>query len=80
MRYYISKLLKEIIMSALDAMVFTISGGWDIFDRARGVSDHIQDLMQEEGEPDMPVLLELEKAKRLIDEAEVICQRILAEM
>jgi hypothetical protein len=67
-------------MSIYDATLFSITGGWDIFDRARGVSDHIQELMAEEGEPDMPILLELEKAKRLIDEAELICQRIMAEM
>ncbi|HVP20407.1 MAG TPA: hypothetical protein VMS73_00950 [Anaerolineaceae bacterium] len=67
-------------MSVYDATVFSISGGWDGFDRARGISEYIQGLMKEEGEPDISVVLELEKAIRLIDEAEVICQKVMSEM
>jgi hypothetical protein len=92
-------------MGIAEAASFTIGGGWDVFDRARSVADHLEHLIHEdieeygdpiefhEGEddlfgkisphffdPNQERIFELERAKALIDEAELIMQNILAEI
>jgi hypothetical protein len=80
-------------MSNTNAIVFAITGGWDVFDVSRGVVDHIENLLEaERAESDTPIIEwhgdhyfdpdqelrdKLARAKSLMDEAELLCQEVL---
>ena len=78
-------------MGTGDAMAFATTGGWRVFDQARGIADHIQELMEKEPAPiefhgdhlydaDQERRDELARAKQLLDDDELILQKVLAEV
>ena len=80
-------------MRSANAVAFAISGGWDVFDKSRGVVEHIEDILEAERaenddpiiewhedhyfDPDQELREKLVRAKALMDEAEVLCQEVL---
>jgi hypothetical protein len=80
-------------MRSANAIVFAISGGWDVFDKSRNVVEHIENLLEVERaesnipliewhddhyfDPDQELRDKLARAKALMDEAEVLCQEVL---
>jgi hypothetical protein len=89
-------LREEITMRSANAIAFAIRGGWDVFDDTRSVVEHIENLFEAERaetdapliewhgdhyfDPDQELRDKLARAKTLMDEAEVLCQEVMASI
>jgi len=83
-------------MRSANAIVFATRGGWDVFETTRSVVDHIENLLEAERtdsdtpiiewhgdhyyDPDQELREKLARAKTLMDEAELLCQEVLASV
>ncbi len=82
-------------MSIADAMAFTVTGGWDVFDKCLSVPEHIEHLLETDRsdngdpivewqgdqyvDPDQKIRDDLARARELIDEARLLCQQCMSE-
>ncbi len=82
-------------MSTADCAAFTVTGGWDVFDRASGVADWIEEHIEQPIEyhpgdglfaeahlfdPNEQARLNLQRARELISEACTLCQGAMAAL